>query len=107
MAPSFRTGWFALSDADVKVFVDEWWPDMKWGYYGGAQSATVQITFYAADFPGQTPTVYGPYSVTQATEWFNTRIRTRLLSIEVSSDDIGSFWRIGDNRYRYQMDGRY
>lgn len=107
MEPVFRTGFFALSDGDQKIFVDEIWPDMKWGTYGGAQSATVSIKFYGADFPGQTPTEYGPYAVTQATTYVNPRIRARLLSIEISSDDIDSFWRLGGIRYRSQPDGRY
>ena len=104
---TMQTGYFALSEADQKVFVDEVWPDMKWGYYGGTQSANVQITFYGADFPGQTPIQYGPYTVTQSTTWFNPRIRARLLAIELSSTDTGSFWRLGGIRYRSAPDGRY
>lgn len=107
MSSSFRTGFFALSDADQKIFVDEIWPDMKWGTYGGTPSANVSIKFYGADFPGQTPTEYGPYTVTQQTTYVNPRIRARLLSIEISSDDIDSFWRLGGIRYRSQPDGRY
>ena len=95
MTPTFTTGYFALSDGDQKIYVDEWWPDMKWGYYGGAASASVQLTFNVADFPGQTPQTYGPYTVTQATQWINPRFRGRLVSITISSDDVGSFWRIG------------
>lgn len=107
MNPSFRTGYFALSDGDQKIFVDEIWPDMKWGTYGGVASANVSITFYGADFPGQNPTQYGPYTVTQNTTYVNPRIRARLLSIEISSDDVDSFWRLGGIRYRSQPDGRY
>jgi hypothetical protein len=107
MPSSFQTGYFALNDADQKVFVDEFWPDMKWGYYGGTQGANVQISFYGTDFPGQPPVQYGPYTVTQGTQYFNTRIRNRLLSIGFASNDTGSFWRIGNNRYRGQPDGRY
>ena len=185
MNSSFQTGWLALSDADIKAFVDEVWPDMKWGYFGGTPtppgsmplSANVDITFYATDFPSQASTqasingsitgtvltinklytgvieanqylsgaglapntrivsfisgntwtvtpsqsvtakgmiasafpiqVYGPYQVNTNTNWFNPRIRTRLLSIGLSSNDLDSFWRIGNIRYRLQPDGRY
>jgi hypothetical protein len=107
MSSNFTTGYFALSDGENKVFVDEFWPDMKWGYYGQSQSASVQITFNAVDFPGQTPVTYGPYTVTQSTTWFNPRIRARLLSITVSSSDLNSFWRLGNMRYRAIPDGRY
>jgi len=104
---SFETGYFALSEADVKMFVDQVWPDMKWGYYGGAQNATVNLTFYATDYPGQTPLTYGPFSLTQATTFVTPRMRGRLVSIKVESNDLGSFWRIGNIRYRVQQDGKY
>jgi hypothetical protein len=106
MQPYFQTGYYALSEGDYKSFIDWIWPDMKWGQYDAAQSATVQISFYVVDYPGQTPTVYGPYSVTQATNYFYTRFRGRLVSIRVASSDLGSFWRIGLIRYRYAPDGQ-
>ena len=107
MLPSFRTGYFALSEGDVKTFVDQVWPDMKWGYYGGVQSANVQITFYYTDYAGQEPRVSGPFTVAQATQYVTPRFRGRLVSIEVSSSDINSFWRLGNIRYRLQPDGKF
>jgi len=186
MLSSFQTGWLSISDADVKGFIDEVWPDMKWGFFGGTPtppgtlplSANVNITFYATDFASQSATqasfngtisattlivnqtfsgvleigqyisgagllpntqitgfisannwtitpsqtvstltgmissaapiaVYGPYTVSTATNWFNPRIRARLLSVGLSSNDLNSFWRIGNIRYRIQPDGRY
>lgn len=107
MLSSFQTGYFVLNEADVKMFVDQIWPDMKWGYYGGAQSANVLLTFYVADYPGQTPSVYGPYTLTQATTYITPRFRGRLVSIKIESNDIGSWWRLGNIRYRLQQDGKY
>ena len=103
----FQTGYFVLSDADVKMFVDQVWPDMKWGYYGGSQSANVLLTFYVTDYPGQTPIAYGPYTLTQASTYITPRFRGRLVSIRIESNDIGSFWRLGNFRYRIQADGRF
>jgi len=57
--------------------------------------------------PGDTPTIFGPYSVTRATQYFNTRLRGRLVSIRISSSDLGSWWRIGALRYRYASDGKF
>ena len=107
MVSSFRSGYFTLSDADVKTFIDQVWPDMKWGLYGGDQNATVNLTFYVTDYPGQTPTAYGPYPLTVNTEWISPRIRGRLVSIQLESQDLNSFWRIGNMRYRFQQDGKY
>lgn len=103
----FQTGYFALEDGDLKTFVDQVWPDMKWGYYNGTQTANVRITFYVTDHPGQTPRVHGPYNVTQATTYVTPRLRGRLVSIRVESDDVGSFWRLGNIRYRLQPDGKF
>ena len=107
MTSSFQTGYFVLNEADMKMFVDQVWPDMKWGYYGGTQGANVLLTFYVTDFPGQTPTQYGPYTLTEATTYITPRFRGRLVSIKIESNDIGSFWRLGCIRYRVQPDGRY
>jgi len=107
MLSSFQTGYFQLNEADNLIFIDQIWPDMKWGTYSGNPNATVQITFYATNYPGDTPIQYGPYSMTQATEYISVRIRARLMSIAVSSNDVGTFWRLGAIRYRYQIDGRF
>jgi hypothetical protein len=102
-----QTGYFALNEGDNMTFIDQVWPDMKWGYYGGLDSATVNITFYAADYPGQTPRVYGPYAVSQSTQYISPRIRARLISIKISGNQVGTFWRLGNIRYRLQPDGKY
>ena len=107
LVSNFTTGYFAMSEGDVLTFVDQIWPDMKWGYYDGSQNANVNLTFYVTDYAGQTATSYGPYTLTQATTYITPRFRGRLVSIKMESNDIGSFWRIGNTRYRYQPDGKY
>lgn len=107
MLSSFRTGYFQMSEAEAKVFVDQIWPDMKWGLKSGSQSAIVKITFYATDYPGIPPNVYGPFSVTQSTKFVTPRFRARLVSLEISSDDLASFWRLGAVRYRMAPDGKF
>lgn len=108
---SFTTGYFALQEGDFKVFVDQFWPDMKWGTYAqeqaGTANATVNLTFNAVDYPSATPYTYGPYPLTIATTFITPRIRTRLLSLTFSGNDLGSFARIGNCRYRWQSDGRF
>ena len=104
---SFTTGYWATSEADVKSFIDQVWPDMKWGYYGGTQNATVNLTFNVTDYPGDTPITYGPYALTQGTNFISPRFRGRLVSITLASSDVGTFWRLGNIRYRVQPDGKY
>ena len=105
MNSSFTTGYFAVAEGDVKAFVDWIWPDFKYGQ-AGSDSATLQVSFLVADYPGDTPQIYGPYTVTQATEYFYTRFRARLMAVQISSNDLGSFWRIGNLRYRFAPDGK-
>jgi hypothetical protein len=107
MLSTAATGYMQLNEADNLVFVDQIWPDMKWGTYSGNQNATVQITFLATNYPGDAPVAYGPYNMTQSTEYISVRIRARLMSIQLSSNDVGTFWRLGAMRYRFQLDGKF
>jgi len=111
MQSSFRTGYFALSEADVLMFVDQIWPDMKWGYYGSAfQNANVNITFHVASYPNDpNEQTYGPYTMTNGTTYLTPRFRGRLVSIEISdtATDINAWWRLGNIRYRVQQDGKF
>lgn len=119
---SFETGYFALNEGDVKTFIDQVWPDMKWQTYNGLNStggasvsAAVQITFYVADYPTDTPTIYGPYTVygpnppsgQTTTQYITPRFRGRLVAISLSSADTGTWWRVGNFRYRFQQDGKF
>ena len=102
----FQTGYFAAQDGELKTFIDQVWPDMKWGEYNHLQTASVTITFYTADYPGDTPKSYS-YTVTQGTQFITPRLRARLVSIKIESNDLNSFWRIGNIRYRFQPDGKF
>lgn len=107
MTSSFQTGYFSISDGEYKVFVDQVWPDMKWGYYNGAQDADLALTFYVTDYPHNTPRTYGPYPFNNQTDFITPRFRGRLMSISMQSSDPGSFWRLGGTRYRVEQDGKF
>ena len=109
MNSSFQTGYFAMQEGEMKVFVDQVWPDMKWGYYGGDQNAHVLMTFYVADYPTDTPRTYGPYTLTNTTQYITPRFRGRLMSIGLTSSlsETGTFWRLGGIRYRIEQDGKF
>jgi hypothetical protein len=103
----FQTGYFELSEGNWQTFVDMVFPDMKFGQTGSVQNATILLTFYVAQYPGDTPLVVGPYNIIQSTQFVSTRLRGRLVSIKIESNDVGSFWRLGSMRYRYAQDGRF
>ena len=107
MGETFTTGWFALAEGDVMPFVDQVWPDFKWGYFGQAQGANINLTISGADYPGLAVQSVGPYTVTQSTTWISPRMRHRLLSFTVAGTGTGTWWRLGGIRYRYQADGRF
>jgi hypothetical protein len=112
LTPSFETGRFMLSEGEDLVFVDEVYPDFRWGLFGGSQDAQVMVTVIAYDESGSTGREYGPYAVTQSDPVISldnddfTRPRCRELALKVESSDIGSFWRLGAVRFRYAPDGR-
>lgn len=105
---TFRTGYFAIADGDQIPFVDWWIPDMRWNTFSNSQTpAQIQVTFYSIMYPGDTNVrTYGPYTLTNSTKFINPRIRGRFVALEISSNDLGSFWRIGLNRFRVAQDGR-
>lgn len=107
MECGFTTGYAALSEGDNMIFIDQVWPDMKWGFVDEPKTAQVKITFFVTNYPGDAPIEYGPYTVTQSTQYLSVRMRGRLVSVGVSSTDSDSFWRLGNIRYRFQPDGRY
>lgn len=104
-APSFQTGWWSIAEGNDFSFVDVITPDFVWGLRSGAQDAQMSLTFFSADYPGDTPVSYGPHIVTQATEYINVRIRGRLMSVLVQSAN-NEFFRLGRIRYRWAPAGR-
>lgn len=103
--PSFRSGWWAISDGNEIALIDFIMPDFQWAQRDQASEAQIVMTFYAIDYPGDTPKTFGPYAVTQATEFLNVRIRGRLISVMVELLN-SEFFRLGRIRYRWQPTGR-
>ena len=103
--PGFQTGWWSIAEGNELAFVDWIMPDMIWGQYSATKNAQVNLTFYSANYPGDTPIAYGPYTVTQQTEYITPRIRGRLMSVAVQSA-ASEFWRLGKLRYRFSTSGR-
>jgi hypothetical protein len=122
MQSSFSTGYFQLNEAESMVFVDQIWPDMKWGYADSSQNATVYLTINYTNYAtvaasSPTTSYYSAYPtgtvssvtipITQSTEYVSCRIRARYMSFSLSSNDFDTFWRLGAIKYRYQPDGKF
>lgn len=91
---SATTAWFKMSDGSLYIYLDRLLPDFQ--YSSGAQ---IQLTVEVTDYPWETPTTYGPYTVTSSTKYVIVRARGRLARITVASNDLGSFWRLGEILY--------
>jgi len=116
----FETGYFEVGDGTDLALVDWVIPDIRWqaGGVGGTTtpSGTLLFTFYTTDYPapsisgigGPQPgeRVYGPFMVTAATQWINTRMRGRFWRCRIESTDLGTFWRIGKIKFRWGPAGR-
>lgn len=113
LVAGFTTGEFTMAGGQEFVFVDEVWPDFKWGEFGGSETAQIQITLLCRDSAGGPQRTYGPFVVGKTTPFFTpediegTRPRCRFMSVKVESIDTGSFWRLGLIKYRYAPDGRW
>lgn len=106
MMPSLSTGFFQIADGDEFQFIDWLFPDMKWGYIEGAQSASISITLRYKEYPNGTEYTAGPFTVTSATEFVNMRLRGRFVAVDISSSDLGTWWRLGGLKFRSAPDGR-
>jgi hypothetical protein len=106
ISPSFTTGYFSITEGHDIVFLDWFLPDMRFGLFNNSPSASVQFSFSTIMYTGDTPVSFGPYTVTSTTEFIPLRFRARFVSVTVSSNDTGSFWRLGRPRFRYAIDGK-
>jgi len=84
---SFQTGYWSIADGNEMAIVDWILPDMQFTTFPGGTSANLTLTFFATDYPGDTPRMYGPYAFNKNTEFINTRIRGRLMSMKVEGKE--------------------
>jgi hypothetical protein len=104
--PAFQTGWWTVAEGEELSFVDMIIPDFIYSIRSASPTASINITIFGADYPGDTPTLYGPFTVTSTTEFINIRFRNRLMSAFIQSNSFSEFWRIGRIRFRYAQSGR-
>lgn len=112
----FETGYFAIGDGSDLMIVDYVLPDIRWQAGSATSPGTLLFTFYTTDYPSPETTFsggalpgerqYGPYTVTQTTQFINTRMRGRFWRCRIESNDLGTFWRIGKIKFRWGAAGR-
>lgn len=104
---SWQTGDFVLNEGRDMAFVDEIYPDFKYGTFAGSNDATLSLTIYGKKQPNDpAPVTYGPFTITSSTQVIKPRFRGRLMSIAVSGSDSATWSRLGNVRMRVATDGR-
>lgn len=107
LIPVMTTGEFYLSEGEDFVFADQFFPDFFYTTSdGSAPSAIIQVTFFVKDYPGDTARTYGPYNMSVTTLKLDIRFRGRMCQIQMTSTDIGTYWRIGKPYFRIASSGR-
>lgn len=111
MVWSWQTGYFALMEGEEFVFVDLILPDftLQWTLNPPVITVNVFGVDDALSLATTQPLVDGPFTINSAaggTYMIPCRLRSRLISVEFSGSDLGSFHRIGAIRVRYAPDGR-
>lgn len=96
-----RTGFLNLQEAQQFVFIDQMEPDAK-----NTEGAIIDVTVYARKTQRGPYRTMGPYRFNDNTGYINPRVRGKYIAFEVGSSDLGSWWRMGLNRFRYAPDGR-
>lgn len=102
----FETGYIAYGDGENFSTLDYFEPDMKWKTVNGSSNAQVQITFTTAPSPNGPEMTSGAITVSSTTYYISPRVRGRQVKFKMETTDLGSWWRLGANRYRYTIDGR-
>lgn len=101
-----RSGVAQIAEGDDITFFREVIPDFKFSETGEPGPGTVMMKIYVWNRSQDPPFVKGPYPITSQTRSVPVRGRGRGLQFEFSGNDLGSWVRLGDIRYRGAIDGR-
>ena len=99
---SATTGIMMIAEGEETTFVRDFIPDIA----AQGTSPTIEWTFFFYDYPNKPPRVHGPFTTTQATPIIHPRGRGRGFQIQIAGNDLGTFARLGNCRYRGQVDGK-
>ncbi len=85
-----ETAWFKLAEGMIYINWDRLIVDFIL-----SDGGEVEVTIFVTDYPNSPVKTYGPFTVNSTTEYVVFRARGRLGKIRVESNDIGTFWRLG------------
>jgi hypothetical protein len=98
-----ETGYAEIGDGSVIPMIDQCQPDFKWFGKNGA----VNLTLRSRSYPSAKQRSFGPWSMTETTQFFNPRARGRFLGVRydwVARKGFGA--RIGATSLRFKPAGK-
>lgn len=101
-----ESGYFDIEDGDNAMFVDRFAPDFR-GLYNTTPELSVKIV--GKNYPSSSSSTTRTLTLKSDTEFLNTRIRGRTMSLRFTDQDTsepGAGWELGDSRIRIKPDGR-
>lgn len=103
-----ESGFVDIPDGTDLMVVDQIIPDFVLRSIDDANSPEISVIVYGTDYPGNTPTSRGPYTVTPTTAFINLSpaMRARQLAYKVTCDAEDTFFRWGASRVRAAPAGR-
>jgi hypothetical protein len=87
-------------DGEYLIKLRRFIPDFK--YITG----NAKVTLVMRDYPADSPTTIGPFTVDSTTTKIDTRARNRLMSVKIENEAVDENWRYGLFRLDIQPDGR-
>ena len=100
-----ESAYFGIEDGDLSMFADRFAPDFR---ALGTGSPTLTVDLAAKNYPSSSTSKTNSLSLTSTTEFVNTRLRGRTMSMKFKDNDdtSGAGWELGDSRLRIKPDGR-
>lgn len=98
---TFMSGYADITGGQHFIFVDQIIPDFKWE----GSNPSISVTLYFTNWPGDTPTIQGPFTVTPQTEYISFRLRARQVAMKIECDGLGVWFRLGAPRMRASSAG--
>jgi hypothetical protein len=101
-----ESAYFDIEDGDDAMFVDRFVPDFR-GLYGTTPQIFVDVM--GKNYPSSADTQPRVLTLSNDTEFVNTRIRGRTMSLKFydnGTSEPGAGWELGDSRIRMKPDGR-
>ncbi len=100
-----RSGYMDIQEGDEILFVSMLIPDLLWRQSTNP-NPSLQMTLYFRNWPGDTPTAEGPFTITPTTQYVTPRTRAREVAVQLNCDGLGVWFRMGTSRLRFQPDGK-